>query len=52
MSFFSYHVQIFEEMRFTKGVSVWPVGLVGGLMLEKPKVELTPESQGKKVWKP
>lgn len=28
-------------MRFTKEVSVWPVGLVGGLMVEKPILNLT-----------
>ena len=26
-------------MRHTQTVSVWPVGLVGGLMVERPKVE-------------
>ena len=35
----TYSIKLFEEMRHTKGVSVWPVGIVGGLMLEKPKVE-------------
>jgi len=25
-------------MRLTRTVSVWPVGLVGGLMVEKPKI--------------
>jgi len=35
----SYNVKIFEEMRHTRKVSVWPVALVGGLMIEKPKVE-------------
>jgi len=32
-------VELFEEMRATKKVSVWPVGLVGGIMVEKPIVE-------------
>ena len=36
----TYSMKLFEEMRHTKGVSVWPVGLVGGLMVEKPKIEL------------
>jgi galactosylgalactosylxylosylprotein 3-beta-glucuronosyltransferase 3 len=45
----SYHIQLFEEMRYTAGVSVWPVGLVGGLMLERPKVEEIPGGDGKKV---
>lgn len=34
----TYDVKLFEEMRKTKKVSVWPVGLVGGLMVERPKV--------------
>uniref|UniRef100_A0A1B6H6B8 Galactosylgalactosylxylosylprotein 3-beta-glucuronosyltransferase n=1 Tax=Homalodisca liturata TaxID=320908 RepID=A0A1B6H6B8_9HEMI len=37
----SYSLQIFSEMRFTKEVSVWPVGLVGGLLVEKPVVNET-----------
>ncbi|KAI1288336.1 Galactosylgalactosylxylosylprotein 3-beta-glucuronosyltransferase 3 [Halotydeus destructor] len=48
----TYDLELFEEMRVTKTVSVWPVGLVGGLAVEKPHVE-----QGKVVgwntrWKP
>ena len=34
----TYDRDLFEVMRDTKTVSVWPVGLVGGLMVEKPKV--------------
>jgi len=34
----TYDIRVFEDMRYTKRVSVWPVGLVGGLMVEKPKV--------------
>ena len=34
----TYTLELFEEMRNTQKVSVWPVGLVGGLMVEKPKV--------------
>jgi len=45
----TYDVRVFEEMRHTQGVSVWPVGLVGGLMVEKPKVGLDPEGNNKKV---
>lgn len=50
----SYSIQVFEEMRSTKEVSVWPVGLVGGLMVEKPLLNLT---TGKvigfnSVWRP
>lgn len=32
----TYDVRIFEQMRYTKRVSVWPVGLVGGLRWEGP----------------
>ncbi|XP_025771124.1 galactosylgalactosylxylosylprotein 3-beta-glucuronosyltransferase 3 [Puma concolor] len=28
-----------QEMRWTRGVSVWPVGLVGGLRFEGPRVQ-------------
>ncbi|XP_061525376.1 LOW QUALITY PROTEIN: galactosylgalactosylxylosylprotein 3-beta-glucuronosyltransferase 3 [Phycodurus eques] len=35
----TYSLQIFEEMRSTRQVSVWPVGLVGGMKYEKPVVE-------------
>ncbi|XP_057710880.1 galactosylgalactosylxylosylprotein 3-beta-glucuronosyltransferase 3 [Corythoichthys intestinalis] len=35
----TYSLQIFEEMRNTQRVSVWPVGLVGGMKYEKPVVE-------------
>ncbi|XP_052768062.1 galactosylgalactosylxylosylprotein 3-beta-glucuronosyltransferase 2-like [Mya arenaria] len=34
----TYDIRIFEEMRYTKNVSVWPVGLVAGLRYEAPKV--------------
>ena len=47
--FCSYHVQLFEEMRYTKGVSVWPVGLAGGLMVEKPKLGDSPTGDKKQV---
>jgi galactosylgalactosylxylosylprotein 3-beta-glucuronosyltransferase 3 len=36
----TYSLEIFDEMRHTQKVSVWPVGLVGGLMAEKPKVDI------------
>ena len=45
-------------MRHTRGVSVWPVGLVGGLMVEKPKVEWDEKTHSNVVtgwdvaWKP
>lgn len=34
----SYSLKIFQEMRHIKRVGVWPVGLVGGLKVEKPIV--------------
>ena len=34
----TYSLEIFEEMRHTQTVSVWPVGLVGGLMVERQEV--------------
>ncbi|XP_060562903.1 galactosylgalactosylxylosylprotein 3-beta-glucuronosyltransferase 3-like [Ruditapes philippinarum] len=48
----TYDIQLFEEMRFTEKVSVWPVGLVGYLWYESPVVK-----QGKVIgwytfWKP
>lgn len=48
----TYSLQLFEEMRSTQKVSVWPVGLVGAMKYESPVV------QGGKVvrfhtgWKP
>ncbi|XP_063072203.1 galactosylgalactosylxylosylprotein 3-beta-glucuronosyltransferase 2-like [Engraulis encrasicolus] len=35
----TYDLQLFEEMRYTKRVSVWPVGLIGGRWYERPKVQ-------------
>ncbi|KAM6906930.1 galactosylgalactosylxylosylprotein 3-beta-glucuronosyltransferase 1 isoform 1-T1 [Xenentodon cancila] len=34
----TYSLELFEEMRSTKKVSVWPVAFVGGLRYETPKV--------------
>ena len=34
----TYSIKLFDEMRDTKKVSVWPVGLVGGVIAEKPIV--------------
>ncbi|XP_035985223.1 galactosylgalactosylxylosylprotein 3-beta-glucuronosyltransferase 1 [Fundulus heteroclitus] len=34
----TYSLQLFEEMRSTKKVSVWPVAFVGGLRYESPKI--------------
>lgn len=35
----TYHTQIFDEMRWTKGVSVWPVGLSGAARFAGPVVK-------------
>ncbi|XP_045166789.1 galactosylgalactosylxylosylprotein 3-beta-glucuronosyltransferase 3-like [Mercenaria mercenaria] len=35
----TYDIQVFEEMRYTKRVSIWPVGLAGGLVYETPFVK-------------
>lgn len=35
----TYSIELFEQMRYTKKVSVWAVGLVGGLMVEKPRLD-------------
>ncbi|XP_063056407.1 galactosylgalactosylxylosylprotein 3-beta-glucuronosyltransferase 2-like [Engraulis encrasicolus] len=34
----TYDLQLFEEMRYTKHVSVWPVGLIAARWYERPKV--------------
>ncbi|GAB0201998.1 galactosylgalactosylxylosylprotein 3-beta-glucuronosyltransferase 3 [Grus japonensis] len=34
----TYSLRLFEEMRSTRRVAVWPVGLVGGLRFERPLV--------------
>ncbi|KAM4022531.1 galactosylgalactosylxylosylprotein 3-beta-glucuronosyltransferase 1-like isoform 2-T2 [Anomaloglossus baeobatrachus] len=39
----TYSLEIFEEMRYTRKVSVWPVAFVGGLLYESIKVN----TQGK-----
>uniref|UniRef100_A0A646QHP0 Galactosylgalactosylxylosylprotein 3-beta-glucuronosyltransferase n=1 Tax=Hemiscolopendra marginata TaxID=943146 RepID=A0A646QHP0_9MYRI len=48
----TYDVDIFEEMRFTSKVSVWPVGLVGGLLVERPIVENGKVVGWFSAWKP
>lgn len=37
----TYSIELFEQMKLVKsnGVAVWPVGLVGGLMVEKPVLD-------------
>ncbi|KAM8793760.1 galactosylgalactosylxylosylprotein 3-beta-glucuronosyltransferase 3 [Eudromia elegans] len=48
----TYSVRLFEEMRSTRRVSVWPVGLVGGLRFEGPRVERGRVVGFHAAWKP
>lgn len=49
----TYDIAIFDEMRATKKVSCWPVGLVGGLLVERPIVNDNGKVTGfNSVWKP
>ncbi|XP_054723907.1 galactosylgalactosylxylosylprotein 3-beta-glucuronosyltransferase 3-like, partial [Uloborus diversus] len=48
----TYDLDLFEEMRYTERVSVWPVGLVGGLMVEKPLVKNGKVTGWNTIWKP
>ncbi|XP_069058876.1 galactosylgalactosylxylosylprotein 3-beta-glucuronosyltransferase 1-like [Pleurodeles waltl] len=44
----TYSLELFEEMRYTRRVSVWPVAFVGGLRYESPKLDPTGKVVG---WK-
>jgi galactosylgalactosylxylosylprotein 3-beta-glucuronosyltransferase 3 len=35
----TYDLRVFDEMRSVRAVGVWPVGLVGGMMVERPIVD-------------
>ncbi|XP_015587612.1 galactosylgalactosylxylosylprotein 3-beta-glucuronosyltransferase I [Cephus cinctus] len=50
----TYSIKLFREMEKIKTVGVWPVGLVGGLMVEKPICDnVTRKVVGfNSVWKP
>ncbi|ODM98958.1 Galactosylgalactosylxylosylprotein 3-beta-glucuronosyltransferase 1 [Orchesella cincta] len=49
----AYSLEVFDEMRYVKTVGVWPVGLVGGLMVERPKVNAEGKVVGwLTVWSP
>lgn len=48
----TYSLKVFDEMRHTKRVSVWPVGLVGGLRFERPLVENGKVTGFYTAWKP
>ncbi|GFY63225.1 galactosylgalactosylxylosylprotein 3-beta-glucuronosyltransferase 3 [Trichonephila inaurata madagascariensis] len=47
----TYDLDLFEEMRYTKTVSVWPVGLVGGLMVERPLIKNGKVVGWNTIWK-
>ncbi|MFH4975449.1 hypothetical protein AB6A40_002158 [Gnathostoma spinigerum] len=48
----TYDLRLFEEIRATKQLGVWPVGLVGGLLVETPLVENGKVIGFNAVWKP
>ena len=48
----TYDVRVFEEMRNTAKVSIWPVGLAGNLKVEKPFVKDDHVIGFNSVWKP
>ncbi|XP_060614238.2 galactosylgalactosylxylosylprotein 3-beta-glucuronosyltransferase 3 isoform X1 [Anolis sagrei] len=48
----TYSLRLFDEIRATKRVSVWPVGLVGGLRFERPLVENSHVVGFYTAWKP
>ncbi|KAK3727586.1 hypothetical protein RRG08_009807 [Elysia crispata] len=48
----TYSLDIFQEMRYTQKVSVWPVGLVGYLRYERPVVKNRKVVGWFTAWKP
>ncbi|KAL8583833.1 hypothetical protein ACOMHN_040302 [Nucella lapillus] len=48
----TYSLQLFEEMRHTQKVSVWPVGLVGAMRYESPIVTRGTVTGWFTYWKP
>jgi len=49
----TYSLELFEEMRGTKRASVWPVGLVGGMVLERPLLDTSDKVVGWSTgWRP
>lgn len=48
----TYSLELFEEMRQTQKVSVWPVGIVGGLRYESPTVKNGSVVGWHTFWKP
>lgn len=48
----TYDVKLFKEMQSTTKVSVFPVGLVGGMLVEKPLVKNNKVIGFNSIWKP
>ncbi|XP_060081592.1 galactosylgalactosylxylosylprotein 3-beta-glucuronosyltransferase 3-like [Ylistrum balloti] len=48
----TYSLELFEEIRQTQKVSVWPVGLVGGLRYESPLIQNGSVVGWHTFWKP
>ncbi|KAK6166626.1 hypothetical protein SNE40_023274 [Patella caerulea] len=48
----TYSLKLFDEIRFTEKVSVWPVGLSGGLRFESPIVTNNEVTNWFVFWKP
>lgn len=48
----TYSLRLFEEMRFTDTVTVWPVGIVGGLKFEGPICKNGKVVKWYTAWKP
>jgi len=49
----TYSLELFEEMRGTEKASVWPVGLVGGMVLERPLLDTDDKVVGWSTgWRP
>lgn len=47
----TYDLTVFDEMRDTRKVSVWPVAFVGGLLVEKPIIESGKVHAFNSMWK-
>lgn len=45
----TYDLEIFDEMRSTRNVAVWPVAFVGGLLVERPIVRRDHSSNSSRV---
>ncbi|XP_068611811.1 galactosylgalactosylxylosylprotein 3-beta-glucuronosyltransferase 3 [Brachionichthys hirsutus] len=48
----TYSLELFDEMRSTQRVAVWPVGIVGGMKYERPVVEAGKVVRFHTGWRP